>query len=166
MQSVSSRIRTRVAVSISYDDNVYTTGTSKNDGDDDDDGYFHGAIVNPSARSWASKFVVHPISTRPAVSSSTNISITGKGWHRAAVLRKAELPPPKYPYVCFRCGQFLIICPNWTLTSGTNDIWPSSVAEKRIKWLYRTSIDKFYEFHFFKLSEKFAEKWKLNRLFL
>ena len=29
MQSVSSRIRTRVAVSISYDDNHYTTGTSK-----------------------------------------------------------------------------------------------------------------------------------------
>ena len=30
MQSVSSRIWTRVAVSISYDDNDYTTGTSKN----------------------------------------------------------------------------------------------------------------------------------------
>ena len=30
MQSVSSRIWTRVAVSISYDDNHYTTGTSKN----------------------------------------------------------------------------------------------------------------------------------------
>ena len=29
MQSVSSRIWTRVAVSISYDDNNYTTGTSK-----------------------------------------------------------------------------------------------------------------------------------------
>ena len=29
MQSVSSRIWTRVAVSISYDDNHYTTGTSK-----------------------------------------------------------------------------------------------------------------------------------------
>ena len=28
MQSVSSRILTRVAVSISYDDNDYTTGTS------------------------------------------------------------------------------------------------------------------------------------------
>ena len=28
MQSVSSRIWTRVAVSISYDDNGYTTGTS------------------------------------------------------------------------------------------------------------------------------------------
>ena len=28
MQSVSSRIWTRVAVSISYDDNDYTTGTS------------------------------------------------------------------------------------------------------------------------------------------
>ena len=28
MQSVSSRIYTRVAVSISYDDNDYTTGTS------------------------------------------------------------------------------------------------------------------------------------------
>ncbi len=28
MQSVSSRICTRVAVSISYDDNHYTTGTS------------------------------------------------------------------------------------------------------------------------------------------
>ena len=28
MQSVSSRIRTHVAVSISYDDNHYTTGTS------------------------------------------------------------------------------------------------------------------------------------------
>ena len=28
MQSVSSRIWTRVAVSISYDDNNYTTGTS------------------------------------------------------------------------------------------------------------------------------------------
>ena len=28
MQSVSSRIWTRVAVSISYDDNQYTTGTS------------------------------------------------------------------------------------------------------------------------------------------
>ena len=28
MQSVSSRIWTRVAVSISYDDNYYTTGTS------------------------------------------------------------------------------------------------------------------------------------------
>ena len=30
MQSVSSRIWTRVAVSISYDDNDYTTGTSIN----------------------------------------------------------------------------------------------------------------------------------------
>ena len=30
MQSVSSRIRTRVAVSISYDNNDYTTGTSMN----------------------------------------------------------------------------------------------------------------------------------------
>ena len=29
MQSASSRIWTRVAVSISYDDNHYTTGTSK-----------------------------------------------------------------------------------------------------------------------------------------
>ena len=29
MQSVSSRIWTRVAVSISYDDNDYTTGTSR-----------------------------------------------------------------------------------------------------------------------------------------
>ena len=29
MQSVSSRIWTRAAVSISYDDNHYTTGTSK-----------------------------------------------------------------------------------------------------------------------------------------
>ena len=29
MQPVSSRIWTRVAVSISYDDNHYTTGTSK-----------------------------------------------------------------------------------------------------------------------------------------
>ena len=29
MQSVSSRIWTRVAVSISYDDNHYTTGTSR-----------------------------------------------------------------------------------------------------------------------------------------
>ena len=29
MQSVSSRIWTRVTVSISYDDNHYTTGTSK-----------------------------------------------------------------------------------------------------------------------------------------
>ena len=29
MQSVSSRIWTRVAVSISYDDNDYTTGTSQ-----------------------------------------------------------------------------------------------------------------------------------------
>ena len=29
MQSVSSRIWTRVSVSISYDDNHYTTGTSK-----------------------------------------------------------------------------------------------------------------------------------------
>ena len=28
MQSVSSRIRTRVVVSISYDDNHYTTGTT------------------------------------------------------------------------------------------------------------------------------------------
>ena len=30
MQSVSARIWTRVTVSISYDDNHYTTGTSKN----------------------------------------------------------------------------------------------------------------------------------------
>ena len=30
MQSVSSRIWTRVAVSISYDDNHYTSGTSQN----------------------------------------------------------------------------------------------------------------------------------------
>ena len=30
MQSVSSRIWTRAAVPISYDDNHYTTGTSKN----------------------------------------------------------------------------------------------------------------------------------------
>ena len=29
MQSVSSRVWTRVAVSISYDDNHYTTGTSR-----------------------------------------------------------------------------------------------------------------------------------------
>ena len=34
MQSVSSRIWTRVAVFISYDDNNYTTGTSKNKLDD------------------------------------------------------------------------------------------------------------------------------------
>ena len=34
MQSVSSRIWTRVAVSISYDDNHYTTGTSLVEGDD------------------------------------------------------------------------------------------------------------------------------------
>ena len=32
MQSVSSRIWTRVAVSISYDDNHYTTGTISSDG--------------------------------------------------------------------------------------------------------------------------------------
>ena len=32
MQSVSSRIRTRVAVSISYVDNDYTTGTLRNAG--------------------------------------------------------------------------------------------------------------------------------------
>ena len=32
MQSVSSRIWTRVAVFISYDDNDYTTGTSGKDG--------------------------------------------------------------------------------------------------------------------------------------
>ena len=32
MQSVSSRIWTRVAVSISYDDNDYTTGTSRKTG--------------------------------------------------------------------------------------------------------------------------------------
>ena len=31
MQSVSSRIWTRVAVSIPYDDNHYTTDTSKNE---------------------------------------------------------------------------------------------------------------------------------------
>ena len=31
MQSVSSRIWTRVAVSISYEDNHYTTGTSSTD---------------------------------------------------------------------------------------------------------------------------------------
>ena len=30
MQSVSSRIWTRIIMSISYDDNHYTTGTSKN----------------------------------------------------------------------------------------------------------------------------------------
>ena len=30
MQSVSSRTWTRIGVSISYDDNIYTTGTSKN----------------------------------------------------------------------------------------------------------------------------------------
>ena len=35
MQSFSSRIWTRVAVSISYDDNHYTTGTSKPSSDDD-----------------------------------------------------------------------------------------------------------------------------------
>ena len=34
MQSVSSRIWTRVAVSISYDDNDYTTGTSMMDNND------------------------------------------------------------------------------------------------------------------------------------
>ena len=34
MQSVSSRIWTRVAVSISYDDNDYTTGTSITTSDD------------------------------------------------------------------------------------------------------------------------------------
>ena len=33
MQSVPSRIWTRVAVSISYDDNDYTTGISREDGD-------------------------------------------------------------------------------------------------------------------------------------
>ena len=33
MQSVSSRVWTRVAVSISYDDNDYTTGTSLKLGD-------------------------------------------------------------------------------------------------------------------------------------
>ena len=35
MQSVSSRIWTRVAVSISYDDNDYTTGTSIKSFDDE-----------------------------------------------------------------------------------------------------------------------------------
>ena len=35
MQSVSSRIWTRVAVSISYDDNDYTTGTSETIGTGD-----------------------------------------------------------------------------------------------------------------------------------
>ena len=34
MQSFSSRIWTRVTVSISYDDNHYTTGTSYNNNDD------------------------------------------------------------------------------------------------------------------------------------
>ena len=33
MQSVSSRIWTRVAASISYDDNDYTTGTSRKSGE-------------------------------------------------------------------------------------------------------------------------------------
>ena len=32
MQSVSSRIWTQIAVSISYDDNDYTTGTSSHNG--------------------------------------------------------------------------------------------------------------------------------------
>ena len=36
MQSVSSRIWTRVAVSITYDDNHYTTGTSTDILDADD----------------------------------------------------------------------------------------------------------------------------------
>ena len=47
MQSVSSRIWTRVAVSISYDDNDYTTGTSQNDDDDDDDD-----DINSKNRKW------------------------------------------------------------------------------------------------------------------
>ena len=42
MQSVSSRIWTRVAVSISYDDNHYTTGTSPK-GDRD---------TNRGSRAW------------------------------------------------------------------------------------------------------------------
>ena len=41
MQSVSSRIRTRVAVSISYDDNHYTTGTSN-----------EGVLTPPSSSGW------------------------------------------------------------------------------------------------------------------
>ena len=46
MQSASSRIWTRVAVSISYNDNDYTTGTSKfllhlSQGED----YVHGSSV-------------------------------------------------------------------------------------------------------------------------
>ena len=46
MQSVSSRIWTRVAVSISYDDNHYTTGTSLTS--------LHLALFNPV---WYSDFV-------------------------------------------------------------------------------------------------------------
>ena len=51
MQSVSSRIWTRVTLSISYDDNHYTTGTHniytvlmarKDDDDDDDDDCYIG----------------------------------------------------------------------------------------------------------------------------
>ena len=38
MQSVSSRIWTRVAVSISYDDNDYTTGTCQKSWKSDDEG--------------------------------------------------------------------------------------------------------------------------------
>ena len=37
MQSVSSRIWTRVAVFISYDDNDYTTAQHDEDDDDDDE---------------------------------------------------------------------------------------------------------------------------------
>ena len=46
MQSVSSRIETRVAVSISYDDNHYTTGTSTKQSLINDPGTSHCVMID------------------------------------------------------------------------------------------------------------------------
>ena len=46
MQSVSSGIWTRVAVSISYDDNDYTTGTSNSRSDSTYSGPIYGANLS------------------------------------------------------------------------------------------------------------------------
>ena len=46
MQSVSSRIWTRVAVSISYDDNHYTTGTIKPNQNKPHQNYFDQLVLH------------------------------------------------------------------------------------------------------------------------
>ena len=56
MQSVSSRIWTRVAVSISYDDNHYITGTSRKNITERPEKELHGHEEGPKADIYLESF--------------------------------------------------------------------------------------------------------------